>query len=219
VLFRSRLGAAALLDAGLDLTPLIRIDGRLSSAIGKLFERAPRATGAGRWFDAAAALAGVRDVVSYEGQAAMELEAIAAAGGAHETGAYPFAVDERAGHPDVHDLRPAIRGLVADVKRGVSKPIVAGRFHRTMARIIVEAAHRARVRHGVAVVALSGGCFQNRILTEVAKQLLEADGFEVLIHRRVPPNDGGVALGQAAVAGRRWLERQNGSAHVSGNSR
>jgi hydrogenase maturation protein HypF len=215
-----RLAAAALLDAGMDLAPLARIDERLRGAISTLYERAPRATGAGRWFDAAAALAGVRDVISYEGQAAMELEAVAAAGGtvAHETGSYPFAVDERAGHPDVHDLRPAVRALAADVRRGVGKPLVSVRFHRTMARIVLEAARRGRAEHGVGAVALSGGCFQNRILTELAKELLEADGFEVLVHRRVPPNDGGVALGQAAVAARRWHARQNRSAHVSGNS-
>jgi hydrogenase maturation protein HypF len=67
-------------------------------------------------------------------------------------------------------------------------------------------------------VALSGGCFQNRILTETAKRLLEDEGFEVLLHRRVPPNDGGVALGQAAVTAHRWHRRKNGSSHVLGNT-
>ncbi|MDQ2971185.1 MAG: carbamoyltransferase HypF, partial [Acidobacteriota bacterium] len=72
--------------------------------------------------------------------------------------------------------------------------------HETLARAIREACRRIRLSSGLEVVALSGGCFQNRLLTERASALLESDGFEVLIHRRVPPNDGGVSLGQAAIA-------------------
>lgn len=210
-----RLAAAALLDAELPLDPLARIDPARRKALARLYHRAPRATGAGRWFDAVAALCGVRDTISYEGQAAVELEAIAAPG---EHGSYPFAVDERAAGPDAYDLRPMVRAIVADLGRNVPSSIVSARTHRTLAQVVVEAARRGRARLGVASVALSGGCFQNKILTEFVKDLLEADDFEVLVHRRVPPNDGGVALGQAAVAARRWHERQQGSSHVSGHS-
>ena len=210
-----RLAAAALLDAGLPLESLARIDPARLQAIARLHDRAPRATGAGRWFDAVAALCGVRDTISYEGQAAVELEAIAAPG---ETGSYSFAVDEPSARPDVYDLRPMVRAIVDDLRRGAPSSIVAARTHRTFAQVVACAARRGRARRGVTSVALSGGCFQNKILTESIKHLLEADGFEVLVHRRVPPNDGGVALGQAAVAARRWHERQNGSTHVSGHS-
>jgi hydrogenase maturation protein HypF len=80
---------------------------------------------------------------------------------------------------------------------------IAARFHETLAQVIATACRRARERTGLDVAALSGGCFQNRRLAERAAALLEQAGFEVLIHRHVPPNDGGIALGQAAVAARR----------------
>jgi hydrogenase maturation protein HypF len=137
----------------------------------------------------------VRDEISYEGQAAIELEAIAAAG---DRGAYPFEIEGR--EPFIVDLRPAVRGIADELASGVPAAIVSARFHRMLALVIQAACRLLRERCGVATVALSGGCFQNRLLTEQSLSLLEQDGFKVLIHRRVPPNDGGVALGQAAVA-------------------
>ena len=116
---------------------------------------------------------------------------------------------------DVYDLRPMVREVVADLRRGVSRAEIAARFHRTLADIVVAGARRARTRRRLETVALSGGCFQNRILTKSVKDALEANGFEVLIHRRVPPNDGGVSLGQAAVAAGRWIERQNGGSRCA----
>src|SRR5262249_32722035 len=104
---------------------------------------------------------------------------------------YPYGPD--------YDLRPVVRALVDE-----PPAVVAARFHATLAAMIVDAARRARLP----TVALSGGCFQNRRLTETARRWLGRDGFEVLIHRRVPPNDGGVALGQAAVAAHRHARRQ-----------
>jgi hydrogenase maturation protein HypF len=207
-----RLAAAALVDAGLPLGRLARVP-RLPHVV-KLLDRAPRATGAGRWFDAVAALCGLRDAITYEGQAAVDLEAAAAPG---DHAPYPFEVD--AGAPASVDLRPTVRALVADLDRGVDVPAVAARFHRTLAAIVVDGARRARALTGVGRVALSGGCFQNRILTETALALLADEGFDVLVHRRVPPNDGGVALGQAAVTAHRWHRRKKGPPHVSGNTR
>jgi hydrogenase maturation protein HypF len=187
-----RLALAALVDAELPLDLLGRIDARKRELVRRLAQtRAPLATGAGRWFDAVAALCAVRDRISYEGQAAIELESVAARG---EHGAYGFEIDR--GEPFVVDLRPAIRGIAGDLGHGVPVAVISARFHRTLAQTIAAAAGIC----GQRTVALSGGCFQNRLLTEQSLDLLEDEGFTVLVHRRVPPNDGGVALGQAAVA-------------------
>ena len=208
-----RLAAAALVDAGLPLDLLARIPHARLGAVARLCQRSERATGAGRWFDAVAALCGVCDSVSYEGQAAIELEALAGADGA----AYDFALADE--YPAVFDMRPVVRAIAEDLRRSVDTPSIAARFHRTLAEMVVAAARRFGPMLGAGCVALSGGCFQNKILTETAARLLGAAGFDVLIHHRVPPNDGGVALGQAAVAAHRWQSRQNGGAHVSRHTR
>jgi len=199
-----RLALAALVDAGepLDLVTAPRRD-----ALARRMSRGavlPRSTGAGRWFDAFASLAGVRDRISYEGQAAIELDALAS--GHASAPPYPFAID--GGAPFEVDLRPTVRALVGSVREGEPRGLVASRVYATMAAVIAESCRVARRLHDVAVVALSGGCFQSALLTERARGLLEADGFEVLVHRRVPPNDGGIALGQAAVAAYRLSEER-----------
>jgi len=211
-----RLGVAALLDADLPLDAFTRIDRRRLAAIAALCPTAVRATGAGRWFDAVAALCGLRDAITYEGQAAAELEAVAEPALADvDADAYPFAVDDPAGGPAVFDLRPTVRAIADDRRRGVDLARIAARFHRTLAETVAWAARRwARALP----VVLSGGCFQNRLLTELTVQLLDADGIEVLVHHRVPPNDGGVALGQAAIAAHRWHQRRKDGAHVPGHS-
>jgi hydrogenase maturation protein HypF len=196
-----RLGLAALHDAEEKTDVLSRIDSVRREAVLRMLERGvacPPATGAGRWFDAVAAIVGIRDAISYEGQAAVELEALAWLDGNAES--YPFAIAEPAGAPFVVDLRPTVRAVAADVRRGERPARIAACFHATLAEIVLDACRRARRAEGVRTVALSGGCFQNRWLTERATVLLQADGFDVLVHRRVPPNDGGVALGQAAIA-------------------
>jgi hydrogenase maturation protein HypF len=211
-----RLAAAALHDAGLNLELLGRIDRKKREAVLRLIETgaaSPKATGAGRWFDAVAALCGLRDEITYEGQAAVELEAIAAPG---DCCSYPFRIER--GDPFVVDLRPAVRAIGAELANGAPAGEVAARFHRTLAMAIGAGCRIARERSRVETVALSGGCFQNRLLSESAKRLLEQDGFDVLVHGRVPPNDGGVALGQAAVAA--WRSRQlNGGNDVPRHSR
>jgi hydrogenase maturation protein HypF len=204
-----RLAAAALVDAELPLDLLGRIPPARRAAIARLCARSPRASGAGRWFDAVAALCGLRDAVTYEGQAAVELEAAAAPGSARP---YPFALEGE--EPAVVDLRPSVRAIADDLAGGAPAPVVAARFHRTLAEVVLAAARRFCPQHGLASVALSGGCFQNRLLTETTIELLAGDGLEVLLHGRIPPNDGGVALGQAAVAAHRWHRRQNRSSHV-----
>lgn len=189
-----RLAVAALLDAGERLDILERIGSARLAAIRTLIERgvrAPAATSAGRWFDAVAAMCGVCDEVTYEGQAAMELESAAAASGEP----YEFAIE--AGNEI--DLRPMVRAIAGDVRGSVPPSIIAARFHETLARSVAAVCARLPPR----TAALSGGCFQNRRLTERLKDVLEQQGFEVLLHRRVPANDGGVSLGQAAVAASR----------------
>lgn len=207
-----RMAAAALLDAGKSLDLLPGVDARRLRGVRQLLERnvrSPAATGAGRWFDAVAALCGFTGRATYEGQAAAELESLA---GGSAVESYPFELgDTVARVPFEVDLRPAVRQIARDLREGVRAPVISARFHETLARAIQESSRRARRQTGVATVAFSGGCFQNRLLTERAKELLELDGFEVLVHRRVPPNDGGLALGQAAVAGFRLRARMEGS--------
>jgi hydrogenase maturation protein HypF len=156
---------------------------------------APLTSSAGRLFDAVAAILGVRDEINYEGQAAVELEQLAdpAERGRYRaaiTGAGPFLV---AGA----DL---VRAAAEDLAAGVAPPVIAGRFHNGVAGLIRDGCLLLRERHGLRTVALSGGVFQNLLLLETVVARLEAAGFEVLVHSRVPCNDGGISLGQAVVA-------------------
>lgn len=157
---------------------------------------APPTSSVGRLFDAVAALIGIRQEVREEGQAAVELEAIADPG---ETAAYPF---DRS--PDGYDPSPAIQAIVRDLRAGVDRPRIAARFHNAIAAMVSTAAVDARNLSGVSRVALSGGVWQNVFLLHRTVERLEAGAFEVLLHRRVPPNDGGLSLGQAAVASAGW---------------
>ncbi len=212
-----RLAVAALLDAGESPEPFVTgvsaSRARVEAVVRLLEGRvaAPRATGAGRWFDAIAALAGVCDAITYEGQAAIELEALAV--GLPGASAYPFEIDSGTGAgPFVVDLRPTVRAVAADLRRGVERAWIAAQFHATLAGAVVDGCRRVRVAAPLDTVVLSGGCFQNRLLVEQARASLEAQGFHVLTHQRVPPNDGGLALGQAAVAVCRFSTLGIGSA-------
>ncbi len=155
------------------------------------------ATSAGRLFDAVAALAGVRQDSSYEGQAAVELEAAAVRFG---PGAepYPFGVAE--GPPLILDSGPMLRSAAADVLDGAGTERVGARFHAGLAASSAGAAAALAGHAGLTTVVLSGGVFANVLLLEQITEHLQAAGLRVLSHRQVPPNDGGLALGQAAVA-------------------
>ncbi|XVQ14052.1 carbamoyltransferase HypF [Spirillospora sp. CA-255316] len=170
---------------------------------------APATTSAGRLFDAVAAIAGVRDRVTYEGQAAIELEQRA---DPDERGAYPATqtVDGAAlngaaldGAALVVRGTDLVRGVVDDVRAGAGTGLVAARFHNGLARAVVAASRTLRERSGLETVALSGGVFQNMLLLERVVAGLEDGGFRVLVHSRVPANDGGVSLGQAVIAAAR----------------
>jgi hydrogenase maturation protein HypF len=149
----------------------------------------------GRLFDAVSALVGVRQVVAYEAQAAIELEGLSrdADGG---TTRYAFGVDA-GGAPTTIDPAPVLAAIVSDLRENVPAGVIGARFHRAVADLIV---HLASAEDPVShTVALSGGVFQNTMLLRLARDGLEAKGFEVITHRRVPPNDGGIALGQLLV--------------------
>lgn len=153
----------------------------------------PPCSSMGRLFDAVSSLLGVRDLVNYEGQAAIELEQLAERTDAF----YPFELKDYLLDPD-----PIIRAIVEDLKARVPKPLISGKFHRTIAEAILEVARKVRAERGLKEVVLSGGCFQNMLLLELSVSLLGAHGFSVFVNHKVPPNDGGISLGQAYYASR-----------------
>jgi hydrogenase maturation protein HypF len=169
----------------------------------------PPASSLGRWFDAVAALCGVAAENRFEGEAPMKLEA---AIDPAARGEYPFALE--AAGPFQIDLRPMVEALVADLGSGVPAGAVAARFHNTVVSFLLAAAARAREETGLETAALSGGCFANRYLTARLSAALADEGFEVLRHRTVPCNDGGVALGQAAIAAAKARRRGRKSAYT-----
>ncbi|MFH8342312.1 carbamoyltransferase HypF [Streptomyces sp. AM6-12] len=152
----------------------------------------------GRLFDAVASLAGVCHRAGYEAQAALELEAAALGARDADAVAYPFGLT--GGAPLACDPAPMLRALLADRRRHTPAPVLAARFHRGVARAVTEICRRARAATGLGTVALTGGVFANALLEDKCAALLGAEGFTVLRHGEVPPNDGGLALGQLMVA-------------------
>jgi hydrogenase maturation protein HypF len=151
----------------------------------------------GRLFDAVSSLIGICHETSYEGQAAIELEMAAS----DASGSYPFAIEDAV--PFQIDLRPAIEAIVSDSIGGAAAGEISAGFHRTVSDVILTCCRRIRDSHGLSRVCLSGGTFQNLRLLGAAVTSLRAGGFEVFVHRRVPTNDGGLALGQAVIASAR----------------
>ncbi len=189
-----RMAIAWLLEAGWD-GPLPGPDPKRAEQVAELVRTglsSPVTTSMGRLFDAVAALCGLRSEVSFEGQAAMELEA---AVDPAERGAYEFPV----GADGVLDARPTVLAVARDVADGAAPGTVAARFHAAVAAATAEAVSRV----GLETAVLSGGVFQNRTLLSATATLLEARGLRVLVPERLPPNDGGVSYGQAAVAAAR----------------
>jgi hydrogenase maturation protein HypF len=211
-----------------DLAPIRAFAPAERRALAQMLRRrvnAPVTTSAGRLFDGVAALIGLQQRVDFEGQAAMALEFIAEE---REAGAYPINIrslgnsEELRGirralplsspsspsspeFPLVLDWQPLIENLLADLRRGVSQGIIAARFHNALVEAIVAVAQAV----GQPRVALTGGCFQNRLLVERAARRLTQAGFEALLHRQVPPNDGGISLGQVAVAAAKLTQLEN----------
>ncbi|MCX6065960.1 MAG: carbamoyltransferase HypF, partial [Chloroflexi bacterium] len=154
---------------------------------------APLTSSMGRLFDAASALAGVRQQVNYEAQAAIEFEALA---DPEEKGFYPFTYADGQIDPTL-----AFENLVADVLARVAVGKISSRFHTGLARMVMDVCHRISDEQDISEIVLSGGVWQNVTLLGKTVALLEKDGFSVYIHREVPANDGGLALGQVAIAG------------------
>src|SRR5829696_5283677 len=197
----------------LPLAVMRRAGERNARLIARLVERklnTPPTSSAGRLFDAVAAMVGVPGTqrTTYEGQAAVELEL--AADGSVSRG-YPFRL-RPAGEGWIVETREIIRGVVEDLLAGRAAGEISSRFHRTMAEVVVAGCEKIREAGGTTAVALSGGTFQNMLLLEQVVGLLEERGFEIYRHRRVPTNDGGLALGQAVLANKASGYRQQESA-------
>jgi hydrogenase maturation protein HypF len=213
-------GEAAIRDPLRILAGLLSVDGKIPDKLKLLLSdrsdrvalwleamkrkiNSPLTSSCGRLFDAAAAAAGFTREVTFEGQAAMWLEGIA---DKDESGEYPIEyLDSRRTHVDPAAL---IRSLAEDIISGATREKVAARFHNSVARFTADIIVRLVRQTGIRTVGLTGGCFQNKLLTERTLRLLKAEGLEILQHESVPPNDGGIALGQAVAARERWRRKK-----------
>jgi hydrogenase maturation protein HypF len=179
-----------------DPPPLAGVEPATWDAVARMARTgtaAPVTTSVGRLFDAVAALAGLRTVATYEGQAAGELEA---AVDLAERGTYPLEVTA----DGVLDARPTILAVRDDAASGLPPGTIAARFHRAVAAATAEACAALAAAHGLGTVVLAGGVFQNRVLLDLCTSALAARGLEVLRPERLPPNDGAISFGQVAVA-------------------
>ncbi len=167
----------------------------------------------GRLFDVVAALLGVCDESTYEAQAALELETLARAAPPADR-VYPFAISD-----DVVRTGEILAAIIDDLDGGMPAAQIARAFHDTMAEVVARMAAGARASSGIGVVALSGGCFQNRLLLAASIDRLERNGFAVLVHRRAPANDGGLALGQAVIAAVRLDRERSGDSSCASEFR
>ncbi|MFZ3200985.1 MAG: carbamoyltransferase HypF [Candidatus Acidiferrales bacterium] len=181
-------------------------DKRQLEALLHMMERGvncPRTSSCGRLFDAVAALTGVREEVSYEGQAAIELEMILA-NSLDGGDSYPFDL-RRAEDGWIIETRPLFDAMVEDLKRRIASPEISARFHRGLVEVFARLAGQLRSETHLDRVCLSGGTFQNSFLLENLQARLESAGFYVFTHSEVPSGDGGLSLGQAMVASHKCL--------------
>jgi hydrogenase maturation protein HypF len=210
-----RTALAHLWAAGLDWAPELAPVGQLSPTELALLRRqlergvaCTPTTSMGRLFDAVASLIGLRHQISFEAQAAIDLETVAddasLAGRARPGGPYRFELDRRPGAGGeavtVADPGPVLASITADLVAGLEAGAIALAFHHAVADLVADLAVRYGEATGITTVALSGGVFQNALLTLACRRRLEAAGRTVLTHRLVPANDGGLALGQAYLA-------------------
>ena len=194
-----KLAAAYLKQAGIawyeDLQPIQALDDQEKNVLNTQLEKdinCPYTSSMGRLFDAVASLIGLRQVINYEAQAAMELEA-SAEPDIHDS--YAFGFDGEIIRPG-----PLLEALVSDIRNGLQPGKIAAKFHNAVVKMIVEVSRELNRTTGCKIVALSGGVWQNLYLLKQAVPALQAAGFQVLTHRQVPPNDGCIALGQALIA-------------------
>jgi hydrogenase maturation protein HypF len=198
-----RMALAHLVDAETTLPPLTeRLLPAQTRTVTQMLQRrfnSPLTSSIGRLFDAVASLAGVRDQVSHEGQAAIELEWLAAT--VPSDGAYPFTIasSPEGKWPLIVDTRPMIRAIAADVIASVEQALIARRFHSSVTDMVAEVCGLIRETTGIDAVVLSGGVFLNALLATEVSVRLRGGGFRVYRHRLVPPSDGGLSLGQLAI--------------------
>jgi hydrogenase maturation protein HypF len=181
----------------LNLPFVRRMDARAWGTLNKMIAvdmNSPETSSMGRLFDAVSSMLGLRETVNYEGQAAIELEALAGRAGVQ---GYEFEIDEGTG---VIKAEALIRRVVEDLLNGLPPPEISAQFHLGVARLIATLARHTRTARRLNRVVLSGGVFQNAFLLENVCRMLKVDGFEVYTHSRVPANDGGISFGQAAIA-------------------
>ncbi|HMI94141.1 MAG TPA: carbamoyltransferase HypF [Polyangiales bacterium] len=206
--WRAALSHARAAEASSVLDALqLRIDRRALQTATRMLEtglNAPLTSSIGRLFDAVAAIAGVLDVASYEGEAGLRLETLARR--SHSRDAYPIVLAGT--QPCVIECAPIICAVADDARRGVSPELIARRFHSAVIELVVQTCARLRELHRLERVVLSGGVFANAILSSELPQRLRDAGFVAFTHRAVPPNDGGLCLGQLAVAAHRPRTRR-----------
>ena len=196
----SRIAAAYLWSAGIvwnsNLPPFRKMSQDEKNLLAKQLEQkinTPVTSSMGRLFDAVSALIGICQFASYEGQAAIELEAVI---DPMETSAYEIEIDSSG----VISISSLMMQIVSDMQKKIDTPKIAARFHNGLAAMVLANCLAIRKQKGIKTVALSGGVWQNKYLLEHGKSLLEKNGFQVLWHHQVPANDGGLALGQAMIA-------------------
>ena len=163
---------------------------------------APLTSSAGRLFDAVSSLIGLCNGIEYEGQAAIRLEKYA---GLEKAGLYPYEIIQREPGYQIR-VHPMIAAIAEDVLQGKEISHISGAFHRTIAGITLDVCQLLKQKFELNEVVLSGGVFQNRLLLGLIEDNLEENGFQVITHSQVPTNDGGISLGQAAIALRKYME-------------
>jgi hydrogenase maturation protein HypF len=192
-----------------DLFPMSAFSGSEMSVLAQMLRKginSPWTSSAGRLFDAVASLCGSRQVMNFEGQAAMELEFAIESDRTEES--YPFRVAEQASSDPTRpcliiDWEPPLRAILQNVRDSIPLARISAKFHNTLVEVILEVARRSAEQR----IVLTGGCFQNKYLLERVVQKLSAEGFRPYWHQRIPPNDGGIALGQIVAAS--WERPRN----------
>ncbi len=200
--WRIAAGYARALDIDVERMPFLQnIDRRalrlLRQEIDRNLHTSPTSS-MGKLFDAVASMIGVRNEITYEAQARIELEVLSRPA-VLAAKSYPYVIEQTADGTVIR-VRPLLAAIVQDVRSSASVSLIGARFHKTLAEIAVEVCRRARDSRGLGDVVLSGGVWQNQILLDLVRDGLRQDGFAVYFHRQVPTNDAGLALGQAAVA-------------------
>jgi hydrogenase maturation protein HypF len=183
-----------------DLAPVKYLSDKEKKALKNQLEKqinTPQTSSMGRLFDLVASLLDLRHAVTYEAQAAIELESLA---DFTEVGYYPWEID----NTEIN-VKSTIQSILSDIRNAVDKPIVAARFHNTIAQMGLELSRKIKQKTGIDQIVLSGGVWQNHFLLTKMITLLEQNGFKALVHKQTSPNDGCVAFGQALITSYRYF--------------